>query len=426
MPPAATPGEAPEPLRGAGAPPPAGRGSAGPRPGPGPAAGEPAEPRGAAPSRQGGPTRPQPAPFRRIGIVGCGLIGGSLALAVRQAPGVEEVVVTDRDPGVLEQARDLGGGIAVVDSLPETVAGADLVVLAVPVEDISSVARDIAEYLEAGAVLTDVGSVKAKAVAEIESFLPFSASFIGGHPMAGSEESGLEAADSRLFQGVTYLLTPTEGARPEAFDRLAGLLRSLGARVLAIDPEVHDRVVAVVSHLPQVLASVLMVQAGREAESRAGVLAVAAGGFRDVTRVASSDPGLWLGILRENRRAVLAALERFTELVGEFGQAMRGGEWGRVHELLTVARQGRAALPGKPGEGLLVDVVVPVPDRPGALAQVTTALGEAGINIEDLSLRHASEGARGALVIAVAGQEAAARAREVLAAGGYTAHLEVL
>lgn len=243
--------------------------------------------------------------------------------------------------------------------------------------------------------------------------------------MAGSERSGIDASDGTLFQGATWLLTPTSTSDHQAFNDLARLLRMLGARVLAVEPGVHDRLVAVASHLPQALASVLMAFVADAADAGdSAVLHIVAGGFRDVTRVAASDPNLWVEILSHNREAVLGAIDGFQARLGDLRDAVERGRWGEVGDLLGRARQARRSLPRKEIQGVLVDLVVPVPDQPGALARVTTALGEAGVNIEDLSMRHASEGRRGAMVVAVDGYDAAHRAQEVLAHRGIPSHVE--
>jgi prephenate dehydrogenase len=372
------------------------------------------------------------SPFARVCIVGCGLMGGSLALAAREVPGVEEVVVTDADPAVLHRAAERGIGDRHEAEASTAARGADLVVLATPVAATARIYQSLADVIGQRTVVTDVSSVKAQVLREIEGYgevadhAPNGRSrFIGGHPMAGSERSGIEAADGKLFQGATWLLTPTEHSDEAAFERLSGFLRQLGARVLAVEPELHDRLVAIASHLPQVLASTLMDEAADAAE-RTGeaVLAVAAGGFRDATRVAGSDPDLWVGILRENRPAVLEAIDGFLERLTTVRAAIQAGDWPEVRQRLARARAARERLPSKDRVGRLIDLVIPVADRPGVLAEVTTALGEAGVNIEDLSMRHASAGDRGALLVAVDGDAAAHRALGILERRSVIAHLE--
>lgn len=364
------------------------------------------------------------SPFRRVAVAGCGLVGGSVALAAASVAGVERVTVTDASTDVRRAARARLAGIDVADSTEEAFAGTDLVVVATPVDAIADVVLAALEVAP-GAVVTDVGSVKGEVIAELESrWGDGSGSYVGGHPMAGSEVEGLAGADASLFQGSPWVLTPTSRSTDEAFGRLAAFLRLLGARVVAVDPVTHDRLVAIVSHLPQLLASALMRFAGEAAESDPSLLLLAGGGFRDMTRVAGSNPSLWRGIVRENRAAVGDALLAFEEAVGDVRDAVARADWDAVEALVAGGREARRRLPGKEVAGRTVDLVVPVADRPAALADVATALGAAGINIEDLSMRHAEEAGRGALVVAVAGEDAAERARAVLAARGIPSHVE--
>ncbi|MBW3659610.1 MAG: prephenate dehydrogenase [Actinobacteria bacterium] len=384
------------------------------------------------------------SPFGRVAVVGCGLVGGSVALAAAAVPGVVEVIVCDRDPDTLARARALGIGDRHEPDVTAAVADAELVILCTPVGVTGSIFHDIAGAIGPRTVVTDVGSVKSQVLLEVEGRGPegartgteapsrdpgapasAAARFIGGHPMAGSEKRGVDAADGSLFQGATWILTPTAGSDARAFEELSAFLRALGARVLAVEPGLHDRLVAIASHLPQVLASTLMDEAADAAE-RTGhaVLTVAAGGFRDATRVAGSDPDLWVGILAQNRTAVLEALDGFLVRLRTVRDQVDAGEWDELRAFLDRARVARGLLPGKERVGRLVDLVIPVTDRPGVLAEVTTALGEAGLNIEDLAMRHASATAQGALLVAVAGDDTAERALALLGERGIRAHLE--
>ena len=361
--------------------------------------------------------------IERLAVVGCGLIGASFAVASGRVSGITEVVVTDADAAVREQAERLGIADRVAATIAGAVADADLVLLAVPVAAVPAVAAEAAAAMRPGAVLTDTGSTKSHLVPEVERCA--GVRFIGGHPMAGSERSGVAAADGTIFQGATWLLTPTSQADMDAFNLLAAHLRAIGARVLAVDPVLHDRLVAVASHLPQLLASTLMTQAVRAAEQTGdGILSVAGGGFRDMTRIAASDPDLWVGILTQNREAVLDAVEGFLTELAQVRDEVAHEDWAAVRGRLARARTARGQLPSKEVSGVLVDLVVAVEDTPGVLALVTTTLGEAGVNIEDLSMRHASAGGRGALVVAVDGHDTAARAQRLLEARGLHSHLE--
>lgn len=243
--------------------------------------------------------------------------------------------------------------------------------------------------------------------------------------MAGSEQSGPEAADEQLFQAATWVLTPTPTTADDALRTLSTFLRRLGARVLVLSPARHDELVAVVSHLPQVVASALADVAADAVESSGeAVLAVAGGGFRDTTRIAASDPDLWLGILRGNHTAVLDALDRYRVRLDELRDALAGDDQVRLAAILTRASAARRRLVPKAVGVELVDLVVPLADRPGAIAAATTVLGEAGVNVEDLAMRHAVEGERGALVMRIAA-DATSRAITALAADGIHAHADL-
>ena len=367
------------------------------------------------------------APITRLAVVGAGLVGGSVALAA-MAVGVEQVVVTDASGSVRRRARELGLGHEVRDSLADTVADADLVVVAIPSRQVPPVMEEVAKYINMHSIVTDAASLKSQLVPEVEHRFAQaggpSGYFVGGHPMAGSEASGPDAADGKLFQGATWVLTPTARTHDVALRRLSGFLSRLGARVLVVSPERHDRLVAVVSHLPQVAASCLAdVAADAVATSGQAVLAVAGGGFRDTTRIAASDPDLWLGILGGNREAVLEVLEAYRASLDEVASALAAEDDAALRAKLERASEARRRLVPKDGPREVVDLVVALEDQPGALASVTGVLGEAGINIEDLAMRHAAAGERGALLVRVEAT-AAQRGLRVLRDQGLAAHLE--
>jgi prephenate dehydrogenase len=373
-------------------------------------------------------TAGSPAPVRRVAVVGAGLVGGSVAAAARAA-GCELVRVYDRDPATRDEARARDLGTEVVDDLDVAVSDVDLVVVAVPAPVVVEVTVDVARRVAPGTFLTDVASLKAEVVEDLERRLvelpgATRPRFVGGHPMAGSERSGPAAADASLFQGATWVLTPTAATDDETVRTVSGFLGRLGARVLALPPARHDELVALVSHLPQLAASTLAALAG-EAVERTGeaVLAVAGGGFRDTTRIAASDPDLWLGILRGNRAAVLEALDAYRRRLDELAAALGAGDDPAVRALLERGSAARRRLVPKVADEPMADVVVALDDRPGALGAATTALGEAGINVEDLTMRHADDGTRGALLLRVR-RAVGARALAAVHARGFPAHLE--
>ena len=363
----------------------------------------------------------------RVTVIGAGLVGSSIALAVREAE-AGQVVLVDADPDVRERAAALGVAEQVLSSVSDAVEDADIVIAAVPAGAVPEVLSAAAAAAPSTAILTDAASLKLTSTLEVTSRLRYAGTgperFVGGHPMAGSERSGPEAADAQLFQGATWVLTPTSATSDATLTELSAFLRRLGARVVALPPEQHDELVAVVSHLPQVVASSLAAVAADAIEATGdAVLAVAGGGFRDTTRIAASDPDLWVPILSGNRTAVLEALDAYTGRLGQVRAAVAEERWEELHALLARASAARQRLVPKATPVAVGDVVVPMDDRPGQLAAATTALGAAGINVEDLAMRHAGDGGRGALLVRVAAGDLA-RAVEVLTAAGLGAHVE--
>ena len=363
----------------------------------------------------------------RVTVIGAGLVGSSIALAIRAA-GAGRVVLVDADAGVRARAAAVGIAEQVLGSVPEAVREADIVIAAVPAGAVPEVLAAAAAAAPAAAILTDAASLKLASTLEVTSRLRDAAAgpqrFVGGHPMAGSERTGPEAADAQLFQGATWVLTPTAATADATLTELSAFLRRLGARVVALPPEQHDELVAVVSHLPQVVASTLAAVAADAIEATGdAVLAVAGGGFRDTTRIAASDPALWIPILSGNRVAVLEALDAYAGRLEQVRAAVAEERWEELRTLLARASAARQRLVPKAVPAAVADVVVPMDDRPGQLATATTALGAAGINVEDLAMRHAGDGGRGALLVRVAAGDLG-RAVEVLTAAGLGAHVE--
>ncbi len=354
--------------------------------------------------------------MKRVALIGTGLIGGSIGLALRR-DGVE-VIGFDADPSRAARAATLGALSEVARGVGEAVAGADAVFVAVPV---SRVADVVVAALDGGApVVSDVGSVKASVVARVEQERPERASaFVGGHPMAGSEQDGLDGADADLFLGATWVLTPTERTAPEAFTTVRSLVAGLGAEIVQVAPEHHDALVAVVSHVPQLAATTLMDVAATSGEQPATLLRLAAGGFRDMTRIAAGHPGIWPDICVANRDAIVRALDDYVAALAEVRGLVLTGDARGLLELLERARAARRNLPvgAETGEPL-VELRVPVPDRPGVLAEVTTLPARLGVNIFDFEIVHSSEGGAGVLVLVVP-ESGAAAVEQGLAELGY-------
>jgi prephenate dehydrogenase len=283
---------------------------------------------------------------------------------------------------------------------------ADIVVAAVAPSAIPGVLADAAEVAAGDALLTDVAGVKAGVVTAVMASLAAipdaSGRFVGGHPMAGSERSGPGAGDAGLFTGATWILTPTVDTADEALARAGDLARGLGARVLVLRPDEHDVIVGLVSHLPQLVASVLAdVAAEAIGADREAVMAVAGPGFRDTTRIAASDPSLWTDIIDGNRPAILVALAAYAGRLREVMDAVESEDAAALGAVLTRASAARQRLVPKGLVEPTSDLRIPLRDRPGEIARITGALGSAGINIEDLAMRHATAADRGSLLVRI-------------------------
>jgi prephenate dehydrogenase len=353
----------------------------------------------------------------RVAVVGTGLIGTSIALAgVRSG---DEVCGFDRDPDVLLRAADRSG-LEPASSLRACVCDADLVFLCTPIQSIPELA---AEVLRAAprAVVSDVGSVKHQVLLEIESTvrpedLP---RFVGGHPMGGSERSGPEWASASVLDGIVWVLSKGSRTEEQAAARLAGWVERIGARPVWMEASRHDRLVAVVSHLPQVASTVLMGLAATEEAGEPDILLLAAGGFRDLTRLAASSPRLWSEILLANREAVAGAIDLYVARLSGMRDIVLEGSAEAVERWFSQAKEARLSLAAKPQVRTGVAVLqVSIPDRPGALADLTAALGAASVNIEDLQIVHSIEGGRGTVHLMVSA-DAAAEAGGALKARGF-------
>lgn len=273
-------------------------------------------------------------------VVGVGLIGGSLAWGVKRRGLATEVVGVDADPVSLGEALKAG----MIDrsaSLAEAAGEADLIVLAVPAARVAAVAKALAPHMAPATIVTDVGSVKRTIVEQVEALFP---RFVGGHPMAGGERSGAAAASADLFMGSACLLTPTGRTDAKAVETVSALWRGLGASVTLMDPTVHDEVVAAVSHLPH-LAAYALVNTVAGVRSGGGVLPFAAGGFRDLTRIAASSPEMWRDICLMNREPLLEMLRRYAEATGHLRDLIGRGDGEGLLREFSQARAVRTALP---------------------------------------------------------------------------------
>ena len=285
-----------------------------------------------------GPTRAEVV-FDRLTIIGAGLIGSSIARAARKVGAVRSIAIADLSSEVVERARALNLGDIYSTSAREAVAGADIVIFCTPVGSNAEVAAEIASALKAGAVVSDVGSVKGAVVAAIGPRLPAGVHFVPAHPVAGTEQSGPEAGFASLFVNRWCILTPPDGADAEATERVAALWTAIGANVEVMTPEHHDLVLAITSHVPHLIAyNIVGTAADLEAVTRSEVIKFSAGGFRDFTRIAASDPTMWRDVFLNNRDAVLEMLGRFSEDLTALQRMIRRGDGDGLFELFTRTR----------------------------------------------------------------------------------------
>ncbi len=356
-----------------------------------------------------------------IAILGVGLMGGSMGLAARERLGVKRVYGFSRNGRTLRQAMELGAITDQASSVEEAAGAADLCFVATPVRTVLAIARQALAASGPGCIITDMGSTKSSLMAALAS--EEERRFIGGHPVCGSETAGVANAREDLFDKATYFLTSGRGVDPSNYERLHGFITGIGARPTAIDPDAHDRIMALVSHLPHVLANAAMNQAGSVNLDGREALLSAGPSFRDLTRVAGSNSGVWTDIFIENRRWLAEVLREHARGIGCFADALEQGDESFVAEAIATAAANRDRMLEaehlEPSD--LYVVKVPVPDRPGVLSSVTVALGNAGINIDDLAFHRISVEQGGVLSLVVSGGDTGQRAVGILKGLGYDA-----
>jgi prephenate dehydrogenase len=351
----------------------------------------------------------------RLAVLGVGLIGGSIGLAARERVADAEVVGFDPRPEALGRARERGAIQHAAGSVAEAAAGADAVFACAPVGVLPGLVEEALAAAGDGTVVTDVGSTKRQLAAAVSD-----ERFIGGHPVAGSESAGVDSARADLFDGAAWYLTPAEDTSGMLYERLHGLIVALGAQPVAIDAETHDRVLAVVSHLPHVLANVLVSQGARRLTQDDERLPRIGPSFRDMTRVAGANPVIWTDIYTSNGEAIADEIDAAVHILNQVSLWLRGGAADAIEGWSEAARgDRRRLLEADLAGGPVRELVVTVPNRPGIVAQVALALGRGGVNIGDMSLAPAPDMRSGAVSLWIAGDAEAARAAELIEALGY-------
>ena len=364
--------------------------------------------------------------IQKVAVIGLGLIGGSLALALKKHDKTVHIAGYDY-PDVLDKAVERNAIDKPCTSLKEAVESVDLIILAVPISKILYFISEIAPLVKTGTIITDVGSVKQSVMEHAVQTLPAGILFIGGHPMAGSEKSGMHHADPFLFENATYALCPPPAnqlpAFNEQFTHLVRLIEKLGARIIILEAEKHDQIAAAVSHLPQLLATTLMAYVGRIHEQDDTYRNLAAGGFRDMTRIASSKFATWKDIFNANEAHIVTVLEGFTIEIQKVLSQFTTSNIEALEDSFKTAQASRSLIP-KASKGFLhplADVYVYAEDKPGFLYRLTQVIHTANINIKDLELLKIREGMEGVFRIGFENKTVSAAAIEALQQAGYEA-----
>jgi cyclohexadieny/prephenate dehydrogenase len=283
--------------------------------------------------------------YKKIALIGIGLIGSSLARTIRAKSLAEHISIASRSQATLSRAEDLGLGDSYSTSMAEAVKDADLIIVSVPVGSSGAVAEAISTSLKPGAVVTDVGSTKASVIAQMTPHIPAGVHFIPGHPLAGTEKSGPDAGFATLFENRWCILTPPEETDKAEITRLTQFWEALGSRVDTMDPLHHDRVLAIVSHLPHIIAyNIVGTADDLEFVTESEVIKYSATGFRDFTRLAASDPEMWRDVCLHNKDAILEMLSRFSEDLSSLQRAIRWGDGEALFNLFTRTRHIRRSI----------------------------------------------------------------------------------
>lgn len=355
----------------------------------------------------------------RIGIVGLGLIGGSIARALKKSGKDYVIFANDQDEEALKEAQD----IRIIDkqvTVKDGFSECDIIFLCIPVNKMEEIIKDLIPGLSPQCILTDVGSTKGEVVSLIKE-MKLDDRFIGGHPLTGSEKSGFSSSKANLFENAYYCITPTDKTSDAPKEYLKSLVKDMGAIPFEIVPEEHDRVAAVISHIPHVVAALLVNMVGSLDNSENTMKTIAAGGFKDVTRIASSSPELWAGICFSNRYKILDILSTFENGLKNFENNLKAGEKEKVQCFFNSARNLRDTFSER--KSLIqktFDISVDVDDRPGIIAVIASALAKRNINIKNIGILNNRENEEGALEIQFENEESRSQGIETLHHLGYT------
>lgn len=360
--------------------------------------------------------------LQSVTIVGLGLIGGSMALALRSHAAAERIVGVDVNADSLQKALKAGVIDAGTDNLAQAVADADLIVLATPVQQTIR-QLDLLKTLplKPGCIITDMSSTKQEICQFAQNHLPQHINFIGGHPMAGSEKSGIDAASPRLFENAAYILAPNPGTDQTAMDVLRSVIEQVRAHALIMDPADHDRIVAAISHIPHLVAALLVDQVADLGQTNPLYSRLAAGGFRDVTRIASGSPVMWRDIVLTNRASILELLRDWVKRTEALIEWIEQADSKLIEDFFIRTRDWRDSLPAK-AKGAAThyyEMTIDVEDRPGIIAHVASILGQHGINLRNIGILENREEVNGQLLLSFSSYRDMEKSAYLLRGHGY-------
>mgnify|MGYP001337599532 CR=1 FL=1 len=359
--------------------------------------------------------------IQRIAIIGLGLIGGSLAKAFKLKKQKIHILGVDPNPANIEPALKEGSIDEACQRAADAAAQADVIFLCSPVGTIPGLMAEIKDSVPEHAVVTDVGSTKQEIMEAAKIHFGEGGRFIGGHPMAGTENSGYQASIPHLFENAYYLLVPLPSTPKNLLEAFASLIESIGALPIVMDAEVHDKIVGSVSHLPHVVAAALVNSVRQLNDPDHYKEKLAAGGFRDITRIASSNPRMWTEISLANRHQLQSLISSMIQNLDQFLNWLREGKAEEIQSFFSEAREFRQSLPTLQSLALLpyYDLYVDIEDRPGEIGEVTTILGRYQINIKNLRIINSREGEPGCLVLSLSDNPSLEKAWRVLSDHGY-------
>lgn len=358
--------------------------------------------------------------IKQLSIIGVGLIGGSIGLASKKFHPQIVVKGFDKSRDTLKKALRAGAIDVAAKDIPEAVRETDIVVLAVPVKSIIPALKEVISHVEENTIITDVGSTKSEIINQAKSLLgnKFD-NFIGGHPMTGSEATGVDGATADLFFNCYYVLTPTKKTDAEKYGKLHSFLNSLGAKVIALDYRKHDKIMSLVSHLPHAISASLVNTVGSNMKKMENLILLAAGGFRDMTRIASSNPDIWVDIFSTNTKMVTSAIDDFIDSVNKFKEVIALNDEAGIRQFLMTARKIKSNIQGLPVRDKEVHFLrILLHDKPGAISDATVAIGAKGINIEDMQMIHLA-GNKAVLECLIAGKDNVRKAAKEIGKLGY-------